>query len=454
MIHYQNVQVVVEHLFFVFLFYSTRPFFFAMNLINEFKKLLLAGQNIKEVLEPTTQNYHTFRKRIGVNHKGIDPNHVPDEFFSRHNLSHFVFLGMYGGDGLSRRTHNVVGFSLRSTEFAFLYEFLVHCGAKRPRFSFYANTSQDPQLFKAGYHASVKWEYLSNVMDILRDLFGFPSSLLYDSDDDKLDDFLNGINDEERLLLFFLGWFMADGTILWRWNGDTQHRRIKYTCAQISSRDGSILSWFQKRLKSIGTTIYKDSRGQSVLKVVRSEENRRQLLHAMSLMHRENIPMNGKLICWEWFMKSKDNMLAEGTAPPRSKSFFEYLGQEVVANHPLACLIGQDLYASNKYQLNIVLNFGGYPTVNSTYQLDILDLTNYSLRLLHQEIGSLSRQQLVFVEYIKCCQKRLNNKLTMTDHRYITVCFNGYLFLQCIDFKFRDILIASFVKRYLYEQLI
>lgn len=159
-----------------------------------------------------------------------------------------------------------------------------------------------------------------------------------------MDRFLNKETDKNFILAFFLGWFMADGTIKWNWSGDIQAKRIKYVCAEISSKDKDIVLWFQKRLSSIHVEVevYKDSKSQTILKILnRPEVGNKVISRAIQLLCSQDIPLNGKLLWWKNFLNSKDSLLAEETAPPRSKSFFEYLGKNAILYHPLACLIGQ-----------------------------------------------------------------------------------------------------------------
>lgn len=65
-----------------------------------------------------------------------DMNHLHDDFFDEDDLIQKVFLGLYGGDGINRTAYNVIGFSFRFTEFAFLYKFLVRCGVQEPKLGY------------------------------------------------------------------------------------------------------------------------------------------------------------------------------------------------------------------------------------------------------------------------------------------------------------------------------
>ncbi|KAG2205280.1 hypothetical protein INT47_009545 [Mucor saturninus] len=254
---------------------------------------------VRDFLDSTIEEHRECNDDEGFVSSTGDENHLADNFFDGDSYIQKVFLGLYGGDGINRTAYNIIGFSFRSIEFAFLYKFLVRCGVKAPNLGFYVNSSREPDRFRAGYHAAVKWEYTSEGIANIRFNYGFPSSRLYKSDSQKMNAFLCKEGDKIFIIAFFLGWFMADGTIKWNWSGNIQARRIK---------------------------------PQSGNKVI---------LEVIQLLLGQAIPMNGKLLWWNEFLTSKDGLLAEETAPPRSKSFFEYLGQNAILHHPLACLIGQ-----------------------------------------------------------------------------------------------------------------
>lgn len=137
-----------------------------------------------------------------------------------------------------------------------------------------------------------------------RERYGFPSSKLFDSDDDLLEIFLVLLSDKGSFLAFFLGWFMADGTIKWNWSGKKKSKKVKYICNEISSKNESIILWFEKRLNAFGgeVEVYKDSKQQTMLKIPnRPDTNNKLLLYAINELRKENIPMNGKLLWLEKF---------------------------------------------------------------------------------------------------------------------------------------------------------
>jgi hypothetical protein len=110
------------------------------SILDRIKKLVLTfavskkEENYLEAdfLDSTIEEQQDYQ--IVYNHSTQPSNHLPSSFFDNLNkLLYYLFLGLYGGDGRNKASKGVVGFSFRSTEFAFLYDFLIFCGVQQPK---------------------------------------------------------------------------------------------------------------------------------------------------------------------------------------------------------------------------------------------------------------------------------------------------------------------------------
>lgn len=106
--------------------------------VSESKKMASRREDDKDYLETdfldSTIDEHQGCHDNTASPEAVDSNHLPYGFLNNEQpLAPKVFMGYSGGDGINRKDFNVVGFSLRSTEFAFLHQFLVRCGVKEPK---------------------------------------------------------------------------------------------------------------------------------------------------------------------------------------------------------------------------------------------------------------------------------------------------------------------------------
>ncbi|KAL0135655.1 C2H2-type zinc finger transcription factor [Mucor lusitanicus] len=356
-----------------------------------------------------------------------NPNRLPYEFCSNPGtVLFYYFLGLYTGDGIHNAAGTLIGFGFKSTFFSYLDVLLRTCGVIAPRFYFSNYVDEVSQTYQGGNLGGVKWGY--NDMFSARALFryGLPSSNILDSIPNLVETLLPGT--ENRRILFFcflLGYLCADGTVSWIWAGTPANCQARYQGIRLFARDQFIIQWFQREAEAYGCRsaigLKRNAwRNVWVLYYATNDINNQSLLDGLTAMQEQNVPLDGKLLLLLNFLEN-NGFVQDRALPPKRVDFHTYLGASYDIDRGVdrtACVIGQDFFDLNRFELNDILRFIGFEELDNIYDFQLTRFVTQVREMMNQ--GNLTAGQQKFVQYYQNCQRRAIPNARIINKQYRT----------------------------------
>ncbi|OAD08077.1 C2H2-type zinc finger transcription factor [Mucor lusitanicus CBS 277.49] len=330
----------------------------------------------------------------------VPDNHLPFQFCNNPGtILFYYFIGLYTGDGYHNAANNLIGFKFKSTSFAYLYQLLASCGVPQPQLQFVNKANQPSTRYNAGNIGIVHWGYQSTASAAALFRYGLPSSSILDSDPALRAQFLPQENRLEVLLAFMLGYFSADGSIPTRWGGAPDNILITYQGIYLYARDDYLLVW----LRVVQGNHF------NILAYLTNDLNDAQLLHGLQVLTDSGVMLDGKLSLLLRLLQNEKRAPASVSSPHQT-GFHEYLGACYDPDR-VACVVGQDLFDANLFELNIICDFIGFPVFGDIYDFvqELRDISNNPLVTPGQQLAAA---------YLRNCEQRVIPNAEIINKRY------------------------------------
>ncbi|ORY91339.1 hypothetical protein BCR43DRAFT_566850 [Syncephalastrum racemosum] len=360
-------------------------------------------------------------------------NQLPSGFLRNEtNPMRYFFVGFYARSGVHVSRHPGFRIGLKTSAFVSLHKLLHRCGVPSPVFKF-ATIDSTSTRYKAGQLAQVLWGYRNEEENstIIVD-FGFPSVKTHRSDVELLETFLPHHKRRNAFFLaFLLGYTMANGHINYRFETSTPDgMSIVYKGLQFSSPDLGFLNWIYKELNSLGCDkLQLRKRGgitpasqkaetehvQYYLIIYNTPANRDVLAYGLVYLERKRIPLDGKLQMLKDFLQAPESTLPGTAASQRKESFHAYISQ--VRDDPVACVVAQDLYELDLYNLNVILTAVGF-CKNPLKSIHDFDLGAFITFIKGLDGEPRNTFQKLLLQYYRSCGTRPADHANIRDYAH------------------------------------
>ncbi|KAL0140655.1 C2H2-type zinc finger transcription factor [Mucor lusitanicus] len=286
-------------------------------------------------------------------------------------LSFYFFLGIYTGDGFHNQANTIIGIGLKATFFAYMYQLLLFMDVR----------------YGAGTLGGVRWGYADAASARTLFRYGLPSSNILNSQPDLMARLLPLENTLDSLLVFLLGYVCADGTIRRKWGGTPNNILAMYSGLSLYSRDNYLLKWFHNHLLNMALL---------------------QPLEKPKGLRDSGVPLDGK-------MQLLEHMLLNSK---QANIFHDYLGACYTAEAPdrTACVIGQDLFDLNLFDLNTLCEFVGFPRQDSTYNFNLEAFVRFVRNIASGPLQTPGHR--LVARYFHICEQRVipNAEIINKEH--------------------------------------
>ncbi|KAI7881322.1 hypothetical protein K492DRAFT_206926 [Lichtheimia hyalospora FSU 10163] len=310
------------------------------------------------------------------------------------------FLGFYCGDGFNCKERQP-GFQLRSTDFAWLNDFIKAFKCTNVNFNFRRTSPKVNAIerYAAGNYGAVIAKFYSHELRELLDSPVYPSSKVTFPDDLP--------NRDIHILLFILWYYAADGCLLWRPELDVENPGLLLAGVNLAARDKTMLVWMQTELAKLGiqsNIVGQESDTAYNLNIGKREMVRHKdlFLSAIDLVRVVQIPLQHKLIDLETMLKT--GMIPySNTAAATDVSFYDYLGVDGLPD-PFTRVIAQDTCVLRLTALNQFLQGLGMEPVRDTRDCHPADISTH-LRSID------ARSNILAKKYYDMCVTRVRKDM-------------------------------------------